>query len=577
MFIELTKDKILIEADRNILEAGDFSVWFKGYFFVGDNFHTNRTAAKHLLYLFENNSLKLKINNCNGIFTCIIIDKKNKEITICNDRFGFGHLFYNQTNNSLFISSDFWKLSEHLEKPEINLEAYSELLLMRYVFEDHTMIKGISEVIPASIYQFNFKNGKLNKKHYQYWSFQYNPVETDKKEAERNLFNILDKIISGYSKNLFPNKTIGLNLTGGIDSRFLLSLMRTNGISGEDINTFTYGDQQSEDISIAKKVAKIAGTDHISFTFDYPFLDFFKTDIIDKLIHEIGFSCTYYQGYGIDKLAGNYKKTDFLLTGSDGFAIGLMANEKLFSLKNEGELTDYLFSINAPRMASQYFNQLLGKNTGVAETEIKQKIKKYIAKKSDDNISSFYEWTFRNKIRKNILSIYEVLSRDTTPLFPYYDYEFFDFMLSLPPDSLYHQHAYVNAMCKYSFKGNFREYRHIPVEKRMIKSINDDFSLQLKKRSLVYRGIKKVFALPEKHFTYTTYKTYRTTKKRVTALIDETVKGGSDILDIDYLQYLLNANRRNEPFFYYGLPAILTVIRFENKLKSIISKSDAGR
>jgi hypothetical protein len=300
---------------------------------------------------------------------------------------------------------------------------------------------------------------------------------------------------------------------------------------------------------------------HHSHLFTEPFFDFFDTSLIDSLIREIGFSSFYFQAYGASRLLDTYKNSDFLLTGSDGYFIGLFANKKLFSLTNKQELVNYIFEKNGTILSPPDCGLFTNLNIHELENGLRKKIEQALPE--EDYISAFFDWTIKNRLRKYILSIHEILNRNTTILYPYYDYEFIDLMLSMPYEHLANQQAYVNAMFNYGFTGNLQKLGSIPFQGRLKRTLKNDILLINKKPSILKKIVKRLFSLPEMSYTYPMYKTYRFHRKKVTKLIIHSLADASDRYNPDAIKKLIKKKKRNEHFFRYGIIAILSVIRFE--------------
>ncbi len=566
MLFRIEANNVHIDRDSKTFEFDTHIVWFNGYFRIQRSFFFKKIAAEYILGLSLDNNLESNIQYCNGVFTCIILNKKTNQLTICNDRFGFGQMFFVLHENHILLSNNIWNLAKEIDAPKLNKSAVNELLTCRFVFGGHTLVETIEEVLPASIYNFSFNNDSIYQSRVEYWNFQYKPIPTTEAEAERQTFEKLNSIMKVFSEGIIKEGTVGLNLTGGIDSRLLLKLLLDN-ISGKKINSYTFGDKNSSDINIASQVAKIGKIEHSPSLFENPFLDFFNTKTIDKLTETVGHSCYYFQAYGVSKLVPKYKNTDYLITGADGFFVGLMMNDKLLSCDNPELLTDYIYKANASILSDDQIKLIHNKEN--SHSQIKQKIRSIVDSYSGDEISTFFDWTIKHRLRKYILAIYDVLNKNTLMLLPFYDYEFIDFMAELPFEQLQNQKAYVNAMCKFAFVNDFSNLKSIEIEKRKIIEENNNFKLIIKSNNLAQKIINKLFALPEKKSTYRAYKTYRKDKVKVLSLLKKSLELNSDIIDKDAVFELIKNNSRNEHFFMYELPVILSLARFENKLNKL--------
>lgn len=561
MLFHLTENQLLVSSGKEkVLTQGNYKVWFKGYFFIRNNYYSSLEAGKYLLDQFESTDFKKSVSNCNGVFTCIIGNSKTKEICICNDRFGFGQVFYKKTKNSLLISNDFWELVDKTNSYELNPQGIYEILRFRYIMGNETLVSGISCIESASVYTFKITDASIHENRTEYWFFELRPQSYTKEEAEIKIHKLLSKIINRYKKKLFDNKKIGVNLTGGLDSRYLLPLLLSSKVDARNIEAFTYGSEHCEDIKLSAKVANITGVKHNKVLFENDMSSIFDKDIIENIQKHIGFFTFYFQGYGISKILPHYKNIDYLLTGSDGFIIGLYAVEELFNIKSAEELKNYIFSKNSSILSPSECEIILQQDVSKWEKRINSKLADSL-KNSVPFSSKFYDWTIKNRIRKYILSIHEILNSNCTALYPYYDYDFFDLMSELPFHILKNQSVYINAMHKYAFT---EELKSVPVEFRgkAIK-VNNDFILEGNRKSIIFKIIKKLFALPEVGYTYPIYKAYKSSRKLFKRNIYSLLNSSSGIMNSVEVIRLFNKKRRKEHFFRYGLLAIINIFQFE--------------
>ncbi|MBN2612878.1 MAG: hypothetical protein JXB00_15080 [Bacteroidales bacterium] len=568
MLIKVSKDIVIFEKSEFHTIEGT-SIWFHGYFFVNDTPYTYKTAADYIYTAYKDNKLKEVISWCNGVFSIVILDENEKNIIVANDRYGFDQLFYTSGKGMFIIGTNIWEVASNLEKPKINIAAARELALFRYVLSGHTLINNISEILPASIYRFNYSDNEIKESRAEYWQFSYQPGVYTLNNAIETVEDTLLKIIGKFQKGLFQGKNIGINHTGGIDSRYILGLVLKNGFPKENIQLHTFGDRQSEDITIVRALADKAGIGFNACIFDDPFFDFYRKESVEESTSELGFTCAYYQAYGAIKISEQYKGIDYLLTGSDGFFVGLMTNKTLFSLSNIEELTDYIYFKNRPILQPSKYNEIFSDRIIPDEAELKSRIYSNLKTYYTDNISSFFNWTLRNRLRKYIMSINKLLDKNTFLLLPYYDYDFVDLMAHLPEEALFGQYAYINAMYRLNFSNELEKFRYIPVEKRTIKMQNEEFSIHLNHLTIFQKVIKKLFVLPDKNDTYTMFKTFRYHFPEVMNLIKPLLYSDSELINSAKIPKFLYKHRRREYFIKHGMPAILTVLQAEHIIKTL--------
>jgi hypothetical protein len=342
MKLYYTENNITFTRDKNSFEYENFTIWFSGYFFINDSYYSHKEAAVLLCKWYLQNKLNNEIGTCNGIFTFLIIDEVANKLTIGTDRFGFIRLFFYKTEKYIRISNKYWELAETEANSSVNNLAIAEFLLFRHVLQGNSLLKGFSDFDPASLYTIATKNNEISINQNTYWKLEYKPVNYSRDQTEKKIYNTLNSVFYKYKKNLFDNAKVGLNLTGGIDSRLLLTFLLRYKNRSDSIINFTFGTKNSDDIKIASILSKSTNTKHSKALFNDPLFDFFEANTIDNILSQIGSHCYYFQGFGVTKLMPLHKEVDYLLTGADGFYFGHVAAEQLRNLKNHKELTNYI-------------------------------------------------------------------------------------------------------------------------------------------------------------------------------------------------------------------------------------------
>jgi hypothetical protein len=205
------------------------------------------------------------------------------------------------------------------------------------------------------------------------------------------------------------------------------------------------------------------------------------------------------------------------------------------------------------------------------QQNIKNRIAHTLPENCPDMISGYYDWTIKNRLRKYILSIYELLNRKTCALFPFYDYEFIDLMATLPYHLLSGQKIYFNAMFKHTFSGKLNKLKTIPVEFReKIIQKGNDFPVNFKRYGILYRIIKKMLALPERFYPYPIFSFFRRSPANFLRLIESLTGNASEFIENSNVILMVQKNRHREYFFRYGLLVIISILRFEQLIKKRI-------
>ena len=571
MIFHWTQKEFFFEPDNNTFEVTDGFMWFKGYFFYREVFFTGQNAAN---WLFHNviNRDNFDYNELNGIYSTILFSSDHHKVIILNDRFGFRPLYYFQTSDEFILSDDYWQLCQRKPDIQIDKESVCDYLKYTYVLDDRSLVKDILFLKPACYTQMLIENSTCSFQSKTYWDVTYSPKTISKNEAISKIHNQLTSIIKKYSYQIFtPDKKIGINLTGGIDSRLLLALMMQNNLSADKLIAFTYGHPKADDQIITSKITGRLNIKHEKIVYGDEFFDFFDRDSIDKLIEINGFTNYFSQAYGVNRLSPLYRDVDYLITGSDGFIFGNFISQSLLDIKDENQLAEFIYASTTQACPTKI----------LADLEMQQSAKQWIyqhiingdALKGKDPVSAYFNWVIRNKPPKFLMSTIELLNKNTNLLLPYYDYEFIDLMLSLPSEMLMNQQAYINCAYTKVFTGEYNWLQSIPVEKRGLpKKKKDDCVFYPRHKKLTYRIKRKLLGTIDYSFPFSSYAFYRKNRtacmNRIRVILDE----GSNILSIKRIQQTIRKHSRDERFFNYGLVILLSLLRVESKINHLTLK-----
>ena len=184
------------------------------------------------------------IDYIKGAFNILIID--SDRFYIFNDRHSIKKFFIYRNENQFLISNSLKTITDNCAV-SINRENIALFCLMEHFIDGMTLYDDVSYSKPASKVTFD---GNLDIDNY----WQCDTLLT--LGTVSYPFDYIAKkwrdIINSYVLFLKP-KDITMTLTGGNDSRMILSALLNLGI---DINTFTFGNPKSNDGVIAEKIAE---------------------------------------------------------------------------------------------------------------------------------------------------------------------------------------------------------------------------------------------------------------------------------------------------------------------------------
>ena len=209
--------------------------------------------------LFNRETVKADLS-CNSIsqwrgsFAGVRYDKKTHECMVFNDQIGSHMLFWCQTAEAVWVSSDIFELSQAcgLKMPNV---AYMQAILDNgYAHDDSTMIAGIRRICAGEC--LHIQSCQVCKT--QYYRFDNRPLhplnEETLAETNRLFRQAVERIVR-------KNEEYGLRqfypLSGGLDSRMVQII--AHQLTKEPITNFTYSQSGHYDHLLPEKIASYLG------------------------------------------------------------------------------------------------------------------------------------------------------------------------------------------------------------------------------------------------------------------------------------------------------------------------------
>jgi asparagine synthase (glutamine-hydrolysing) len=252
-FYEDTKNDIYYWLDGDIIGSSDYS-------------GTINDRNIHEVFEQISNAIQIKtladqLSNLNGFFSLTIYDKKNSKLFLCSDIHGLRHIYYYSDNNRFIFSSEqkaIFKSASY--SGSISKSSVDTFIQRGYLENDITWFEAIHLLPPATILELDLTNNKLILT--PFYSFTNTITVSDNLDFRELILELGKKFVTAVSLNIRENERVGIGLSGGLDSRALLAACNELGVP---TLTFTFGSKNSEEIHIAKKVAKAANVEHEVF------------------------------------------------------------------------------------------------------------------------------------------------------------------------------------------------------------------------------------------------------------------------------------------------------------------------
>lgn len=220
----------------------------------------NCKAAKELIICKDGISQD-KLAVLNGEFLIIYFNKKTSELSILNDRYTSIPLFYHHDPasgsfcSSIYFSS-IWQHLKSIGKREFNQNAFFEFLWFQRLFGTKTYEKNTLFLPDASLLNFKDNNLSIGR----YWQRDYEKSQLSFSKHAENMADFVRKSVKQKSSD---NKRFGHFLSGGMDSRTVLSAFDDNPPV-----CFTSTISENREFRKAQEIAEAKGAKHIGLELD---------------------------------------------------------------------------------------------------------------------------------------------------------------------------------------------------------------------------------------------------------------------------------------------------------------------
>lgn len=422
-------------------------VFFIGYFYADRRFYRNSEALQYIFKNFDSAHPETFSQQIYGCFCIIIQDKET--VTIISDTVNFFPIFYTVQEGALVISDFFDDIINYIQDLRLNHDAFAEFRCAGFVLQNETLAQGILKTNNNQI----LKITKFGTTTTSYFDFLPKTFFTEtNEEISLKLKSILEDVSTRLIAFL-DNRTAIVPLSGGYDSRLIVSLLKNAGC--QKVIAITYGKPNPE-VAISQSVAEKLG-------YKWFFIDYAKIDIekyrqdpqfanyLDYAAN--GFSMPYLMEYFAlaELLEKKLIPEDavFLPGHSGDFLGGSYVMKTVKNTQEKDSLAQYI--------ARKYFLfiQKNGKINRQLEKRIRKSLKDIPFHREKEYFSTIEEWDYREKLSKFIFhssSVFPFWGFEV--YFPLWDKALITFFRKLPYEKRVHKNLYDMVLQKFYFTPN---------------------------------------------------------------------------------------------------------------------------
>ncbi len=218
----------------------------------------SQSALQVLYNAYIGQTFKEDLKQVNGFFAAIIYDRQKAKLHLITDRYGLRHLYYTYIGRIFIFASEQNAILKHPSvNYSINPSAPKNFLDNGYLLRNESWFEDINLVPSGSIVTWDLNTGAINIEKYVDITNITPIVRND------DIYDLVDelgeKFVTAVNRQVHHGERIGIGLSGGLDSRALLAAVDELGIKA---STYTFGNKDSEEIRIARKLAAKININH---------------------------------------------------------------------------------------------------------------------------------------------------------------------------------------------------------------------------------------------------------------------------------------------------------------------------
>ena len=225
----------------------------------------SQAAAGWLVHLYEEGGDRF-FEKLNGLFSGLLIDKRQAKAFLFNDRYGLERLYWHETEDAVFFASEAKALLRVLpELRAFDREGVAQFLAFGCTLGQRTLFRGVQLLPGGSVW--SFQNGKCQKRKYfspESWESQtVLSAEAFVAEFQETFQRILPRYFESESRT-------GISLTGGQDSRMIMACLPKIG-EKPVCYTFSGKNRDTLDALLAAQIAEVCGLEYRVLRIDRDF------------------------------------------------------------------------------------------------------------------------------------------------------------------------------------------------------------------------------------------------------------------------------------------------------------------
>jgi len=212
------------------------------------------SSAQDVVQLYRERGEEV-LAELNGFFSGLLLDVQRRTAILFNDRYGMQRLYVHEDDGNILFASEAKAIL--VARPNLRrlaLDRLAELFTLGCVVNWQSLFEGIRLLEGATTW--TFQNGQIVSRETYFDPRTWEQQDKASPEAfSEELHEVLRRVIPRY---LTPAHSVGLSLTGGLDTRLILAYAQGRN-QGMPCYTFVGSHRDTFDVKIAREVADVCG------------------------------------------------------------------------------------------------------------------------------------------------------------------------------------------------------------------------------------------------------------------------------------------------------------------------------
>jgi len=242
---------------------------------VGHTF-ASRTDGEVIVHAYEEFGMRF-IEELDGMFAFALWDSAQQILVLARDRLGKKPLFVaHHDDGSLTFASELAALlKDGRIAREVDLDALSEYLQYGYVPSPRSILRAVTKLEPGTSITWK-PTGEVRRQ--RYWSLDFEPKHRLSYGDALDEFE--ERARLAVKARLISDVPLGLFLSGGIDSSYVLAQMVAAGAASVETFSIGFPDSRYDERAHARRVAEHFGSVHHEAVMDLRHLVELLTEMV---------------------------------------------------------------------------------------------------------------------------------------------------------------------------------------------------------------------------------------------------------------------------------------------------------